>query len=207
MQQLMPDALKDDANRAILERFRRAAVSPQGLFSYPTGPEGLAALGYDATLLARLPAEIQACYCGVGNPFAAGLPATGQRVLDVGCGAGVDALLAALCVGPDGAVEGLELSPDMLDRARANAALAGLEGAAFRQGGAESLPYADASFDLVISNGVLNLVPDKARALAEAFRVLRPGGRMQVADQILEADQAPSCPLPQPGFAAADWAR
>ncbi len=203
---VLQSAPRGGVHDAILERFRRAAQSPHGLFSYPTGPAGLAALGYDAALLARLPAEVQRCYCGVGNPFAAGLPEAGESVLDVGCGAGVDLLLAALLVGPEGSAAGLEFSPEMLARARGNAELAGLANARFHQGGAESLPFPDASFDRVLSNGVLNLVPDKERALAEALRVLKPGGRLQVADQILEADQAPACPLPQPG-AAVDWAR
>jgi arsenite methyltransferase len=195
-----------DVEGALRERFRRAAESPRGLFAYPTGPEGLAGLGYDASLLSRLPVVVLECFCGVGNPFSDGLPAPGERVLDVGCGAGVDALLAALLVGEAGRVEGLESTPEMLDRARRNAALAGLDNVAFRQGVAEALPYPDAAFDLVLSNGVFNLVPDKERALAEAYRVLRPGGRLRFADQILEAEQAPACPLPS-ARSAADWAR
>lgn len=189
---------------AVLERFRKAAEDPRGLFDYPTGAEGLAGLGYAPGLLARLPAEVLKCFCGVGNPFLPGLPEAGWRVLDVGCGSGVDALVAALLVGASGRVEGLELSEHMLERARKNAAAAGLDTLAFAQGGAESLPYPDAGFDLIISNGVYNLVPDKARALAEAFRVLKPGGRLQLADQIRETDEPLSCPLAGPG---ADWAR
>jgi SAM-dependent methyltransferase len=202
--QRSPQSLSQELEAALRERFRRASENPQGLFSYPTGAAGLTGLGYDAALVARLPAAVLECFCGVGNPFAAGRPACGERVLDVGCGVGVDTLLAALLVGPAGVVEGLEFSPEMRSRAEANAARAGLANVRFCLGQAERLPHADGVFDLVISNGVLNLVPDKDGALAEAFRVLRPGGRLQIADQILEGDAAPSCPLPLDG---ADWAR
>ena len=206
-----PAPSSHDIDAQIMERFRQAAKSPQGLFAYPTGLEGLRLLGYPEEDLAALPAAVTGTYCGVGNPFSAGLPAKGESVLDVGCGTGVDALVAARRVGPHGRVEGLEFSPDMLERARANAQDAGLANAAFRQGRAEQLPYADAGFDLFISNGVYNLVPDKPRALAEAWRVLKPGGRLQVADQILEAEEFAACPLPQPGALTGNtpgsWAR
>lgn len=198
----LPAGLKD----ALLDRFRRAAQNPEGLFAYPTGLAGMRGLGYSPEGLDALPAEVSRCYCGVGNPFAAGGPLPGERMLDVGCGAGVDAILAALLVGPTGQVHGLELSPHMLERARANAALAGVT-VDLRLGGAECLPFDDGSLDRLLSNGVYNLVPDKARALAEAFRVLRPGGVFQLADQILEEGMAAACPLPGPGGAAEDWAR
>jgi Methylase involved in ubiquinone/menaquinone biosynthesis len=192
--------------QALRERFRAAAQSPAGLFAYPTGLEGLRTLGYPEDLLAALPAEVATCYCGVGNVFAPGLPAPGETVLDVGCGAAVDALIAARWVGQGGRVEGVEFSEDMLRRGEANARLAGADNLRLAAGRAESLPEADASFDLVISNGVYNLVPDKHRALAEAFRVLKSGGRLQVADQITEADTA-ACPLPPPGALADPAAR
>lgn len=193
---------------ALLQRFRQAALSPDGLFAYPTGREGLRALAYPADFIDTLPDEVAQCYCGVGNPFAPGRPEPGARVLDVGCGAGVDVLAAARFAGPQGSVAGLEFSPHMLDRAEANLRLTATENATLRQGGAESLPFPDASFDLIISNGVYNLVPDKPRALAEAFRVLAPGGRLQVADQIRESNQPQACSLPQPGESpGALWAK
>ncbi|MDP2848950.1 MAG: methyltransferase domain-containing protein [Humidesulfovibrio sp.] len=198
-----------DIENELLTRFRKAAISPQGLFDYPTGREGLRLLGYPHEFISSLPDRVAECYCGVGNPFAPSLPLKGEAVLDVGCGAGVDALAAATFVGLDGRVEGLEYSPDMLARAADNAGLCGAQNVSLQRGSAERLPYQDSSFDLLISNGVYNLVRDKPRALAEAFRILKPGGRVQLADQILEADTAPACPLPQPGalVSAAAWAR
>lgn len=194
----------DPKLQAILQRFQRAARStPQGmreLFDYPTGEAGLRGLGYGENLLALVPPAVRTCYCGVGNPFLPGLPRAGQTVLDIGCGAGVDTLIAAGLVAAghtagqavgqaagqaEGQAHGLELSPDMLQRARENALLAGAHNAAFTEGQAEALPFPDASIDLVISNGVLNLVQDKPKALAEIRRVLRPGGRVQLADQLL----------------------
>lgn len=193
---------------ALLQRFRQAAVSPDGLFAYPTGREGLRALEYPADFIDTVPDEVAQCYCGVGNPFAPGLPEPGARVLDVGCGAGVDALAAARFAGLQGSIAGLELSPHMLARAEANLRLCGVANVTLEQGGAESLLFPDASFDLLISNGVYNLVPDKPRALAEAFRVLAPGGRLQVADQIRESELPQSCPLPQPGESPGElWAK
>ena len=186
----MPECLRCSIEEQLRHRFRQAAVSPRGLFSYPTGRDGLLALAYPAEALSVLPQAVQECYCGVGNPFAAGSPGPGERVLDVGCGAGVDALVAALQVGGQGHVTGLEFSPEMRERAQANASLSGLGNVAFVSGDAERLPFADASFDLLLSNGVYNLVLRKRQALAEAYRVLRPGGRLQVADQIL-ADAEP----------------
>lgn len=193
---------------ALLRRFSQAALSPDGLFAYPTGRQGLRALAYPPDFIDSLPDEAAQCYCGVGNPFAPGLPVPGARVLDVGCGAGVDALAAARFVGTQGSVAGLEFSPHMLARAEANVRLCGVAKVSLALGGAESLPFADASFDLLISNGVYNLVPDKPRALAEAFRVLAPGGRLQLADQIRESELPQACPLPQPGESPGElWAK
>jgi len=190
MMDQLQEGLRSGIEEQVRERFRKAAISPRGLFAYPTGRAGLLALAYPEEALCLLPESAQECFCGVGNPFAAGLPGKGAQVLDVGCGAGVDALLAALMVGPEGHVTGIEFSPEMRMRAQANAALARIGNVTFVPGGAEQLPFAEASFDLLLSNGVYNLVLRKRQALAEAFRVLRPGARLQVADQIME-DAAP----------------
>ena len=200
MQSPSPAVSPEDRARirqAVLAKYEQVAVSAKGQFRYPVGRQGLAGLGYDAALTARLPAEVLDGFVGVGNPLAAGRPEPGELILDVGCGAGIDALLAALPAGPEGFVAGLEYSPALARRAEANRSRAGLGNVAFCLGSAEALPYGDASFDLALSNGVFNLVVDKATALAEAFRVLRPGGRLAVADQFLlqspppgQADQA-----------------
>lgn len=166
-------------------KYEKVAAGQPGQFKYPTGEAGLEGLGYELSWYAQLPRGVRECFCGVGNPFALGLPAPGDRVLDVGAGCGVDTLIAAGLVGPGGEAVGIESSTAMLAKARENARDAGIENAVFIDGNAELLPFEDASFDLVTSSGVYNLVIDKVKALSEAFRVLRPGGRLQVADQVL----------------------
>ncbi len=171
-------------------RYADVAAGQAGLFNYPTGRAGLAGLGYPAEVLAVLPKAVQEGFCGVGNPFALGPVLPGDAVLDIGCGTGLDALVAAVAAGPSGRVAGVEASPEMLARAQANLQAAGLANVEFSPGSAEALPFPDGRFHLAISNGVFNLVVDKGRALAEAFRVLVPGGRLQVADQVLTGPPA-----------------
>jgi arsenite methyltransferase len=170
---------------SLLDKYEKVAAGTPGQFRYPTGEAGLKTLGYQRDWYKPLPKSVRDCFCGVGNPFAMGLPAKGARVLDVGCGCGVDTLLAAGFVGPEGKAVGVESSPAMLAKARNNARVSAIAHAAFLEGNAESLPFEEATFDLVISSGVYNLVIDKKKALAEVFRVLKPGGKLQVADQIL----------------------
>jgi SAM-dependent methyltransferase len=201
---MISDIPPEDSQRiqaGIREKYSKVAVSPEGQFRYPTGRAGLEALGYAPELIQALPAAVAASYCGVGNPFSLGPLRAGDAVLDLGCGAGVDAIMAARLVGPSGPVAALDLVPEMLARAQENARLAGVVNIQFREGSAEALPFPDNSFGVVISNGVFNLVVDKIQALREVFRVLKPGGRFMVADQVLAGE------LPQETQARIDkWA-
>lgn len=175
----------------IAEKYRKVAVSPAGLFRYPTGAASALGLGYPRDLLAVIPSAIRDRFVGVGNPFSLGPVNPGEVVLDLGCGVGFDALLAAQIVGPAGRVVGIDLSPEMLAVAEAGRIEAAFPQVEFRQGTVEALPFPDASFDLALSNGVLNLVPDKPAALREIFRVLRPGGRLQACDMGLVGEGPP----------------
>ncbi|MEJ2700365.1 MAG: methyltransferase domain-containing protein [Desulfuromonadales bacterium] len=173
---------------SIRGKYVKVAVSPEGLFRYPTGRAGLEALHYDPQIIQDLPESVAAAYCGVGNPFTLGPIHPGEAILDIGCGAGVDSLIAARMAGPQGSVRGIDLVPEMLDRAKENARLAGAENIEFTEGSAEELPFPEASFDVVISNGVFNLVVDKVKALEEVLRVLKPGGQFMIADQVLAGE-------------------
>ena len=171
--------------KLIQKKYKKVARNPEGLFKYPTGPTGLKALQYDPELLAKLPESVSAAYCGVGNPFSLGPIKKGDAVIDVGCGAGVDTILAAMMSGPLGNIVGIDMLPEMLSRAKENQSLAGIENIRFEEASAESLPLPARQFDTVISNGALNLVPDKPKALSEIFRVLKSGGQFLLADNVL----------------------
>jgi SAM-dependent methyltransferase len=173
---------------SIRGKYLKVAVSPAGLFRYPTGRAGLEALDYPPDMIRNLPEPVAACYCGVGNPFSLGPLREGEAILDIGCGAGVDSILAARLVEPAGAVTGIDLVPEMLARARENSRLAGVDNVSFQEAAAEQLPFPENSFEAVISNGVFNLVVDKVKALKEIFRVLKPGGRFMLADQVLTGE-------------------
>ena len=175
----------------IADKYRKVAVSPEGLFRYPTGEASARGLCYPPDLVAAIPPAIRERFVGVGNPFSLGPIRAGESVLDLGCGAGFDAFIAAQLVGLEGRVVGIDLSLEMLAVARAGQAEAGLPQIEFCEAPVEVLPFPDASFDLALSNGVLNLVPDKPAALREIFRVLRPGGRLQACDIGLVGDRLP----------------
>ena len=176
--QLDVDALR----RAIQVEYTVVAADPGRGFHFHTGRPLASILGYEETWLAGIPERSIASFAGTGNPFSLGALRPGERVVDVGCGAGIDSLIAARMVGPAGGVIGVDMTPGMLDRARSSAADMGAENVEFRQGFAESLPVADGWADVVISNGVLNLFPDKAAGLQEMARVLKPTGRLQLGD-------------------------
>jgi SAM-dependent methyltransferase len=166
--------------------YSRVATAPQGEFHFHRGPEYAATvLGYDTTELADLPADVTSSFAGIGNPHAIGRIPPGATLLDIGCGAGMDLLIAARRTGPQGRAIGVDMTEAMRERAWQGAAACGLANVDVREGDALALPVADRSIDVVISNGVLNLVPEKTRAVAEIARVLTPGGRVQIADIIL----------------------
>ena len=185
--QIAPDDLKKDDLKKIEEgiriKYKQVANSPEGQFKYPTGKKGLETLHYDRTMIENLPNAVASSYCGVGNPFSAAKIDKGEQVLDVGCGAGVDAIIAAMMTGPTGHVVGVDIVPEMIETAESNLKMTDQEHVAFQKTSGENLPFPDKTFDIVISNGVINLIPDKERALGEIFRVLKPGGRLSVADQ------------------------
>jgi SAM-dependent methyltransferase len=176
----------DRLRASIRAEYAAVATDPGRGFHFHTGARLAAILGYPEDWIVSLPRAAVASMAGTGNPFALGEIVAGQRVVDCGSGAGADALIAARLVGPTGRVIGVDMTPEMLAKARASAAEARLTNVEFREGVLERLPVATGWADVVISNGVLNLVPDKAGALAEMHRVLRPGGRLQLADIVLE---------------------
>lgn len=174
----------DQIRQSIRHKYSRVAISPEGQFQYPTGREGLEKLRYDQALIDTLPEAVVSSYCGVGNPFSLGKFNSGENVLDLGCGAGVDTLIAGILVGPNGSAVGADLVPEMIARAESNRRSADIKNVSFQCTSGEGLPFMDRAFDVVISNGVINLIPDKESALTEILRVLKSGGRFMAADQV-----------------------
>jgi SAM-dependent methyltransferase len=179
---------KENITKSILEKYAKASVSMEDSFRYPTGAQALRMLGYEETILSLLPETVQAAYCGVGNPFSMGAIDPGMAVIDIGCGAGVDTLFAALMVGAEGKAVGIDMTPEMIECANKNLNQMKLRNVSFYQASAEQLDFPPEGFDVAISNGVLNLVVNKERALAEIYKVLKPGGRLMLADQVLAGE-------------------
>jgi SAM-dependent methyltransferase len=179
-----------DLESAVQQRFAALARNPVEEQRFPVGPDSARRLGYPSSEIDSLPLTATESFAGVGNPFSLGEPRPGQSVLDLGCGAGMDSILAAWRVGP-GTVIGVDMVEEMLAKARRNATTAGVCNTDFRPGRADALPVSAESVDVVITNGVFNLCVDKPRVVAEIFRVLRPGGRLQMADILLEPNVTP----------------
>jgi len=178
---------------AVRRMYTEVAVAPEREFHFPTGRRACEFLGYPAAQLDAIPATAVESFAGVGYPFAAGVVREGDVVLDIGAGSGTDALIAARLAGPAGCVIGLDMTEAMRDKLRANAVRAGMDHVQALAGNAEAIPLPDASVDVVTTNGVLNLVPDKARAIREIARVLRPGGRLQLADIVVRSLPSEAC--------------
>ncbi len=181
-----PDLL--DLREAIQEEYEAVASSPEQGFHFHTGRKLAHMLGYEQSWLDGLPEASIESFAGTGNPFSMGVARAGQQVVDVGSGAGIDSLIAANMVGKDGNVVGVDMTLAMLEKARGAAAEVGIDNVGFREGYGEALPVADEWADLVISNGVLNLMLDKLAALQEMARVLGPGGRLQIGDILVQKE-------------------
>jgi len=175
------DLLKSE----IKKTYASVSDEPEREFIFPTGRAWAEDLGYPPEL-ANVPDGAVESFAGVANPWTMGRLAPGERVLDLGSGAGTDSLVAAQMVGEEGSVTGIDMTPEMLAKARSAATALGFANLEFVEGEAEHLPFPDASFDVVISNGVIDLIPDKDAVFAELHRVLTPGGRMQIADVTIQ---------------------
>jgi arsenite methyltransferase len=169
----------------IKKTYASVSDEPEREFIFPTGRAWAEDLGYPPEL-ANVPDAAVESFAGVANPWTMGRLAVGERVLDLGSGAGTDSLVAAQMVAEQGRVTGIDMTPEMLAKARGAAATMGVANVEFVEGEAERLPFADSSFDVVVSNGVIDLIPDKDAVFAELYRVLAPGGRMQIADVTIQ---------------------
>jgi len=180
-----------DLETAVKERFIALARSPDEEKRFPVGPDSAKRLGYPFQEIDSLPPAATESFAGVGNPFALGELRSGQTVLDLGCGAGMDSILAARRVGPTGSVIGVDMVEEMLTKARRNAEAADVSNTNFRGGRADAIPVPAESMDVIIVNGVFNLCLDKPKVAAELYRVLRLGGRLHMADILLEPHVTP----------------
>ena len=186
--QPVPKISLDELRLEIKKEYTNVALDPNKGYHFHTGRRLANLLGYDVALYADLPENNIASFAGTGNPFSVGLINPGETVVDVGSGAGFDSLIASRLVGSTGRVIGFDMTSEMLAKARAGAATIGASNVEFREGLAESLPLPDNFADVVISNGVLNLTLDKTETLREWFRILKPGGRLQVGDILVERE-------------------
>ena len=179
---------REQLRRQISEKYTDVALEPEKGFHFHTGRPLAMMLGYDMADIDRLPGGAVESFAGTGNPFSMGRLAPGETVVDIGCGAGFDTLQAALQIGPAGRVISVDMTEAMREKTKAGATLLGVTNVDVRHGYMEELPVGDASVDVVISNGVINLTPDKVGAMREVYRVLKPGGRFQIGDIVVHKE-------------------
>lgn len=180
---------KVQIKKDIENKYQKVAATPKGQFRYPTGREALETLGYNPAILVTLPEAVADSYCGTGNPFSMGKIEDGETILDFGCGAGVDTLLAAKMTGDAGKVVGVDIVPEMLNKATKNRDAMKLANVEFKVSQGEILEFPEEYFDTIISNSVINLVPEKGIILKEFYRCLKPGGKLLLADQLFTGEQ------------------
>jgi arsenite methyltransferase len=174
-----------ELRRAVMDKYRLVVTNPEGRFPYPVGRASALGLGYEPEWLDAAPREVVARFVGVGNPFAVCHPGAGDRVLDIGCGCGLDVFVSGHLAGPGGHAVGIDMTPGMIEVPRGLVGAGPFANLEFRVADAENLPFDGGTFDVVISNGALNLVPDKDRAFREIHRVLRGGGTFATADLLV----------------------
>jgi arsenite methyltransferase len=181
-----PAVDRETLRDAIREEYQEVAREPGKGFHFHTGRRLAAILEYDPSLFEGVPEQSVESFAGTGNPFSIGALSPGENVVDIGCGAGIDSLIAANMVGPEGRVIGIDMTPAMLEKAEASRQEAGVDNLELKEGYGEALPVPDGWADVIISNGAFNLMPDKLKALDEMNRVLKPGGRLQIADILVQ---------------------
>ena len=182
----LPEIFVETLRAEISQEYAQVAQYPELGFHFHTGRQLADLLNYQDEWLADFPDDVIESFAGTGNPFTLGELRPGERVVDAGCGAGLDSLIAAQMVGPEGEVVGIDMTEEMIDKARRNAQRSGRENVTFKLGHIEELSVPDAWADVVLSNGAVNLAPDKSRVFAEFNRVLKPGGRLQIADILVQ---------------------